>query len=78
VPGGAEDGKAGELVTDVPGEWGRLQAPGHRTDDNTHHTLVITHEIDGSWVIHGLGDSGVRLTRDVMTTVAESILRRVR
>jgi hypothetical protein len=59
-------------------ERGRLQAPGHRTDDNTHHTLLIINEVDGSWVIHGLSAPGVRLTRDVMVTLAESILTRAR
>lgn len=59
-------------------ERGRLQAPGQRTDDNTPHTLLIINEADGSWVIHGLGAPGVRLTRDVMVTVAESILKRAR
>jgi hypothetical protein len=57
---------------------GRLQAPGHRTDDNTHHTLLIINEADGSWVIHGLDSPGVRLTKDVMVTLAESILKRAR
>jgi hypothetical protein len=59
-------------------ERGRLQAQGRRTDDNTHHTLLIINETDGSWVIHGLGAPGVRLTRDVMVTVAESTLKRAR
>ncbi len=59
-------------------ERGRLQAPGHRTDDNTHHTLLIINETDGSWVIHALGAPGVRLTRDVMVTLAEAILGRAR
>jgi hypothetical protein len=35
-------------------ERGRIQAQGRRTDDNTHHTLLIINETDGSWVIHGL------------------------
>jgi hypothetical protein len=59
-------------------ERGRIQAQGRRTDDNTHHTLLIINEADGSWVIRGLGAPGVRLTRDVMVTVAESILKRAR
>jgi hypothetical protein len=59
-------------------ERGRLQAPGQRTDDNTPHTLLIINEADGSWVIHGLGAPGVRLTKDVMVTVAEAILKRAR
>jgi hypothetical protein len=58
-------------------ERGRFQAPGHRTGDNTHHTLLIINETDGSWVIHGLGAPGV-LTKDVMLTLAESILKRAR
>jgi hypothetical protein len=65
-------------VTDVPGERGRLQAPGHRTDNNSHHTLLITHEADGAWTIHCLGAPSVRLIEDVMTALTESILRRAR
>ncbi|MGH3866823.1 MAG: hypothetical protein ACRDQ4_11920 [Pseudonocardiaceae bacterium] len=41
-------------MTDVPGERGRLQAPGHRTDDNSHHAHVIINKVDGSWAIHVL------------------------
>jgi hypothetical protein len=59
-------------------ERGRLQAPGQRTDDGTHHTLLIINHADGSWAIHGLGAPGVRLTKDVMVTLAESILKRAR
>ncbi|MGH3710915.1 MAG: hypothetical protein ACRDRQ_23045 [Pseudonocardiaceae bacterium] len=59
-------------------ERGQLQAPGHRTDNNTHHTLLIINEANDTWVIHDLGAPGVRLTRDVMVTVAESILKRAR
>ena len=62
-------------MTDVPGERGQLQAPGHRTDNNSDHPVVITHEASGAWVIHA---PGVRLDNDVMIAVAESILRRAR
>jgi hypothetical protein len=55
-------------------ERGRLQAPGYRIDDDSHHTFVIINEADGSWVIHAMGAPGVRLTRDVMINVAEAIL----
>jgi len=66
-------------VVDVPGERGRLQAPGHRIDDeDSHHTFLILDEVDGSWVIHAMGAPGVRLTRDVMINVAEAILRMAR
>jgi hypothetical protein len=55
-------------------ERGRLQAPGHRTDDNTHHTLVIINEADGSWVIRGLDAPGMRLPKAEMIALAEKIL----
>jgi hypothetical protein len=54
-------------------ERGRLQAPGHRTDDDSICTLLIINEADRSWTIHSLGAPGV--TRDVMVNVAEAILR---
>ncbi|MGH3753369.1 MAG: hypothetical protein ACRDRP_11835 [Pseudonocardiaceae bacterium] len=59
-------------------ERGRLTAQGHCTDDNSDHTLLIINEADGSWAIHGLGAPGVRLTRDVMITLAAQILERAR
>jgi hypothetical protein len=59
-------------------ERGRLHAQGRRTDDNSACTLLVIHEADGSWAIHGLGAPGVRLTRDVMVTLAEAILGRAR
>jgi hypothetical protein len=60
-------------------ERGRLQAPGYRIDDeDSHHTFLIIHEADGSWMIHAMGAPGVRLTRDVMINVAEAILKAAR
>ena len=60
-------------------ERDRLQAQGHRTDDaDSRCTLLVIHEADGSWAIHGLGAPGVRLTRDVMVRLAEQILERAR
>jgi hypothetical protein len=67
-------------VIDVPEtlhsqrERGRLHAQGRRTDDNTHHTLLIINEADGSWAIHGLGAPGVRLPKAEMIALAEAIL----
>ena len=58
-----------------PRERGRLQVRGRRTDDGSDHTLLVINEVDGSWTIHGLGTPGVRLAKDAMVTVAESILR---
>jgi hypothetical protein len=75
------------IVIDVPEipetlhsqrERGRLQAQGRRTDDNTHHTLLIINEIDGSWVIHGLGAPGARFSKAEMIALAEKILGRAR
>ena len=59
-------------------ERGRLQAPGHRTDDDSMCTLLVIDETDDRWAIHGLGAPGVRLTNDKMVALAESILRAAR
>jgi hypothetical protein len=62
----------------VPGEQARIVVQAERSDDHSTATLVIIHEENGSWSIHGLGVSGVRLSKTDMTAVAESILGRVR
>ena len=59
-------------------ERGRLNAQGRRTDDNSCCTLLVIHEADGSWAIHGLGAPGVRLSKAEMIALAESILDRAR
>jgi hypothetical protein len=59
-------------------ERGRLQAKGHRTDDDSMCTLLVIYETDGRWAIHGLGAPGVRLTNDKMAALAESILKMAR
>jgi hypothetical protein len=67
-------------VIDVPetlplqGERGRLHAQDRRTDDNTGCTLLMIHEADGSWAIHGLGAPGARLPKAEMIALAEEIL----
>lgn len=62
-----------------PCERGRIQVQGQNTDDNSDHTpLVFIHEADDSWMIHGLGASGVRLPADKMVALAKSILKRAR
>jgi hypothetical protein len=75
------------IVIDVPEvpqtlhpqrERGRLQVAGHRTDDHSSHTLLVIHEADGLWAIHGLGTPGVRLPATTMLALAESILKRAR
>jgi hypothetical protein len=55
-------------------ERGRLHAQGRRTDDRSHCTLLVIHEADGSWAIHGLGAPGVRLSKAEMIALAEAIL----
>jgi hypothetical protein len=66
-------------VTDrVPGERARLVAQGQRSDDRSSTTLVIIHEENGSWSIHGLGAPGVTLSQTDMVALAESILARAR
>jgi hypothetical protein len=68
------------IVIDIPKtlhserENGRVHAQGCRTDDGSRCTLLMIHEADGSWAIHGLGAPGVGLTKDVMVTLAEAIL----
>jgi hypothetical protein len=66
-------------VTDrVPGERVRLVAQGRRSDDRSSTTLVIIHEENGSWSIHGLGAPGVNLSQADMVALAESILAQAR
>lgn len=63
----------------APRERGRIQVQRQSTSDNSDHTpLIFIHETDGSWAIHGLGASGVRLSKTEMVALAESILRRAR
>jgi hypothetical protein len=59
-------------------ERGRLHAQGRRTDDRSDRTLLVIHEADGSWVIHGLGAPGVRLSKAEMIALAEKVLARAR
>ena len=81
------DRSHGQAVIDVPEipetlhsqrERGRIQAPGRRTDDRSDCTLLVIHEADGSWAIHGLGAPGVRLPKAEMIALAEKILARAR
>ncbi len=51
---------------------------GRSTDDGSHTTLLVVHETDGSWTIHGLGAPGVTLPKADTIALAESILARAR
>ncbi len=57
-------------------ERGRLQAFGRRTDSGERCTLLVIHELDGGWTLHGLGAPGVKLSKADMVALAESILER--
>lgn len=60
-------------------EPGRIQAQVQPINDNSDHTpLIVTHETDGSWTIHGLGAPRLTLPADKMIALAESILGRAR
>ncbi len=59
-------------------ERGRLTAIGRSTDDGCHSTLLVVHEVDGSWTIHGLGAPGVQLSQADTVALAESILKHAR
>jgi hypothetical protein len=58
----------------VPGERARVTVQGRCTDGNSRATLIVIHELGGSWAIHGLGAPGVRLSRTVTIALAEAIL----
>jgi len=67
-----------EVSDQVPTERARLVAKGRRTDDDSTCTLVVIHEHNGTWTIHGLGNPGVRLSAADIAALAEAILERVR
>ncbi|MGH3936607.1 MAG: hypothetical protein ACRDS1_16775 [Pseudonocardiaceae bacterium] len=51
---------------------------GRCTDHGEHTTLLLDHEIDGSWTFHGLGAPGVKLSKADAVIVAQAILGRAR
>lgn len=59
-------------------ERGRVTAIGRRTDSGERCTLLVIHELDGSWTFHGLGAPGVKLSQTDTVAMAESILERAR
>ena len=62
----------------VPGERARVVMSGRNTEDGSHCTVIVIHEQDGTWAIHGLGNPGVRLPATEMVALAETILERAR
>jgi hypothetical protein len=62
----------------VPGERARVVVQGRSTEDGSQCTVIVIHEQDGTWTIHGLGNQGVQLTSPDMAALAETILKRTR
>lgn len=62
----------------VPGERARIVLQGWSTEDNSQCTVVIIHEENGTWAIHGLGNQGVRVSVTDMVALAEAIVARNR
>jgi hypothetical protein len=72
-------GQAVIQVSDrVPGERARVVMSGRSTEDGSHCTVIVIHEQDGTWAIHGLGNPGVRLPPADMVALSEVILERAR
>ena len=62
----------------VPGERARIVVQGRCSEDGSTATMVIIHEENGSWSIHGLGVAGVGVSKADMVAVAQAILARAR
>jgi hypothetical protein len=55
-------------------EAGRMAVQGRRTDDGSDNTLIVVHENNGAWACHGLGASGVKISKTDAVTWARGIL----
>ncbi|MCA1600371.1 MAG: hypothetical protein LC776_01565 [Acidobacteria bacterium] len=57
-------------------EHSRVVVDGKRTDDNTRCSLVVIHEVGGTWALypHGWGKFGVRLSKAEAIKAAQAIL----
>ena len=72
---GAEEAFTGR----VPGERGRITAPGQRTDRQGDGTLVIIQETEGTWVFYPpIGECGVRVSAKAAVGLAQAIMKRAR
>lgn len=65
-----------EVSDRVPGERARVVVTGRNTEDDRPCTVLVIHEEGGSWVIHGLGNQGVRLPAADTTELVHAILAR--
>ena len=62
----------------VPGERARLVVTGRHIEDDSQCTVIVIHEEDGTWAIHGLGNHGVRVSRADMVALSNAVLVRER
>ena len=67
-----------EISDRVPGERAGVVVQGRSTEDASRCTVIVIHEQDGTWAIHGLGNPGVRLPPADMAALADAILERAR
>ncbi len=51
-----------------------MAVQGQRCDDGSDHTLLVVHENDGRWTIHGLGAPGVRISKADAIGIAQGII----
>jgi hypothetical protein len=72
----AEPATGAWLLTTGEKERSRLVVDGKRIDNAERCTLVVVHELGGSWAWypHGFGKFGVRLPRTEAVKVAQAIL----
>jgi hypothetical protein len=47
----------------------------HDGDDRTRPAVWLIRQDDGSWLIGGVGEYPIRLSREVMLIIAENVLR---
>jgi len=67
-----------EVSDRVPGERARIVVMGRNTETGGQCTVIVIHEEDGGWAIHGLGNQGVRVSASDMRALAEAIVARLR
>lgn len=67
-----------EVSDRVPGERARVVVIGRNNETGNQCTVIVIHEEDGTWAIHGLGNQGVRIPSTDMRALADAILTRVR
>ena len=64
-----------DTVMQRENEISRIVLNGRRTDDGAACSVVVVHELGGTWAIypHGMSQLGVRLRHGEVTTMAQAI-----